>query len=70
MDQYFLHDRSVPEAEASTAWFEYAERQGIDVSRAISVWEDASTPEGEPSRQAVAKAGIRVVVDAGRTGTA
>jgi hypothetical protein len=68
MDQYFLHERPIPEPEASTAWFAYAERHGIDVPRAISIWEDASTPEGEASRQTVAKAGIRVVVDSGRAG--
>lgn len=67
MDQYFLDDRPIAEAEASTAWFDYAERNGIEVPRAISLWEDASTPEGEASRQAVAKAGIRVVVDRDRT---
>lgn len=65
MDQYFLHDRSVPEPEASTAWFDYAERHGIDVPRAISLWEDAATPDGETSRQAVAQAGIRILVDQG-----
>ena len=70
MDQYFLDDRPVAEAHASTAWFEYAERNGIDLPRAISLWEDASTLEGEASRQAVAQAGIRVVVDQGRTGGA
>jgi hypothetical protein len=63
MDQYFLHDRSVPEPEASIAWFRYAERHGIDMPRAISLWEDAATPDGETSRQAVAQAGIRVLVD-------
>ena len=70
MDQYFLHDRSISEAEASTAWFDYAERHGIELPRAISLWEDASTPEGEAGRQAVAKAGIRVIVDHGQTGDA
>ena len=56
-----------PKLGASTAWFGYAERNGIDVSRAISLWEDAFDPEGEQSREAVAKAGIRVNVDEGRT---
>lgn len=70
MDQYFLDDRPIPEPEASTAWFRYAERNGIELPRAISLWEDASTPEGEASRQAVAKAGIRVIVDQGRGGLA
>jgi hypothetical protein len=67
MDQYFIDNRSIPEPEASTVWFDYAERNGIEVPRAISLWEDASTPEGEASRQAVAKAGIRVVVDGHET---
>lgn len=57
MDQYFLDDRPVAEAQASTAWFEYAERNGIDLPRAISLWEDASTPEGEASRQVVDRRG-------------
>ncbi|WP_206952383.1 hypothetical protein [Trinickia acidisoli] len=66
MDKYFLDDRPVPEPDASTVWFDYAERNGIDVSRAISLWEDAATPEGETGRHAVAQAGIRVLVDQGR----
>ncbi|RDU95304.1 hypothetical protein [Trinickia dinghuensis] len=70
MDTYFFQDRPISEADASTAWFDYAANSSIDWSRAISIWEDASTPEGEESRQAVAKAGIRVVVDRGRTRTA
>ena len=63
MDQYFLDGRPISEADASTAWFDYAERNGIDVPRAISLWEDAATPEGEASRRAVSQAGIRVEVD-------
>lgn len=66
MDQYFLDDRPISEADASTAWFDYAEHNDIDISRAISLWEDASTPEGEASRRAVAQAGIRVEVDRNR----
>ena len=62
MTQYFLGDRLVSEPAASTVWFDYAERSGIDVSRAISLWEDAAMPDGKASRQAVAQAGIRVEV--------
>lgn len=63
MERYFLNDREVPETDAAAAWFDHAERQGIDIARAISLWEDASEAEGDDSRRAVAQAGIRVEVD-------
>ncbi|MGN6652933.1 hypothetical protein [Trinickia sp.] len=67
MDSYFLNDRPLSEADAATAWFDYAEHNGIDLPRAISLWEDASTPGGEASRRTVAQAGIRVEVDRNRS---
>lgn len=67
MDQYFLDNRAISEADASTAWFDYAEHNGIDLPRAISLWEDASMPEGEASRRTLAHAGIRVEVDRNRS---
>lgn len=63
MDKYFFNDRPVRETAASSAWFDYAERNGIDIARAISLWEDAATPQGEASRRVVQQAGIRVQVD-------
>jgi hypothetical protein len=63
MDKYFLKDREVSEADAATAWFDHAENHGIDIARAISLWENASDIDGDDSRRAVAQAGIRVEVD-------
>ena len=64
MDKYFLNDTEVSERDAASAWFSHVEDQGIDISKAISIWEDAATEEGSESRRAVAKAGIRIEVDA------
>jgi hypothetical protein len=63
MDKYFLQDREVTEADAATAWFTHAGNRGIDIARAISLWEDASDVEGDEGRRAVAQAGIRIELD-------
>jgi hypothetical protein len=60
MLKYFLDDREVTETDAATAWFERAENHGIDVSKAIGIWEDASEATGENSRRIVGQSGIRV----------
>ena len=43
-----------------TAWFAYAESHGIDIPKAISIWEDAATESGTESRQLVRAAGISI----------
>jgi hypothetical protein len=58
--RYFLDEREISEQQAASHWFDYAQEHDIDVARAISLWEDAATPEGEKSRGAVAAAGIRI----------
>lgn len=60
MIRYFLRDIEVIAPVAASAWFSYAEDDGIDISKAISIWEDAATNEGANSRDAVGLAGIRV----------
>jgi hypothetical protein len=62
MLKYYVDDREVTEPEAAAVWFGRADDRGIDVSKAISVWEDAAAPEGDASRELVAHAGIRVQV--------
>jgi hypothetical protein len=59
--QYFVDEQETPEQQAANRWFAYAEEHDIDIGRAISLWEDAPTPEGEESRNAIAAAGIRIV---------
>ncbi|MDE1184022.1 hypothetical protein [Paraburkholderia sp.] len=58
MGKYFLKSSEVPEPTAANAWFAYAEGHGIDIPKAISIWEDAATIEGEESRRLVSAAGI------------
>jgi hypothetical protein len=60
MNKYFLNGREVPETDAATVWFDEAERRGIDIARAISVWEAAASPDGDESRRLVEQAGIRI----------
>ncbi|WP_322046854.1 hypothetical protein [Paraburkholderia sp. J67] len=59
--RYYDTDREIPEPQAANRWFRYAQEQGIDIARAISLWEDAATPEGKRSRETVAGCGIRIV---------
>ncbi|CAM2155785.1 MULTISPECIES: hypothetical protein [Paraburkholderia] len=59
--RYFVDDHEIPEPQAANRWFSYAQQHGIDVARAISVWEDAATLDGETSRATVAGCGIRIV---------
>lgn len=59
--QYFEESREISEPQAASRWFTYAQQNGIDVARAISLWEDAATPAGERSRETVAGCGIRIV---------
>ncbi|QBQ97400.1 hypothetical protein [Paraburkholderia pallida] len=59
--QYFEANHEIPEPQAATLWFTYAQENGIDVARAISLWEDAATPEGGRSRETIAGCGIRIV---------
>lgn len=60
MGKYWLREREIPEPDAANAWFAYAESHGIDIPKAISIWEDAATEEGAESRRAVGQAGIRI----------
>ncbi|APR36181.1 MULTISPECIES: hypothetical protein [unclassified Paraburkholderia] len=60
MGKYFLRNTEVAEPDAANAWFSYAGEHGIDMPKAISIWEDASSEEGGDSRRAVGKAGIRI----------
>ena len=60
MSKYFLEGREVPETDAASAWFTHAASSGIEISRAIDIWEDAATIEGNQSRLAVGEAGIRI----------
>ncbi|WP_321815799.1 MULTISPECIES: hypothetical protein [unclassified Paraburkholderia] len=59
--RYYEAEREIPEPQAANRWFRYAQEHDIDVARAISLWEDAATLEGERSREAVAGCGIRIV---------
>ncbi|WP_429449766.1 hypothetical protein [Paraburkholderia sp. WC7.3g] len=60
MGKYFLQNHELPEPDATNHWFEYAESHGIDISKAISIWEDAATEEGAEARRLVSAAGIKV----------
>ncbi|MBN3766886.1 hypothetical protein [Burkholderia sp. Ac-20365] len=69
MGKYFLREREIAEPDAANAWFAYAESHGIDIPKAISIWEDAPTEEGAESRRLVGQAGIRVELsETGHTG--
>jgi len=59
--RYFAGEHEISEQQAASRWFRYAQEHDIDVARAISLWEDAATVQGERSREAVAAAGIRIV---------
>ncbi|CAB3805072.1 hypothetical protein LMG28614_06135 [Paraburkholderia ultramafica] len=58
MGKYFLQNRELPEPDAANRWFAYAESHGIDIPKAISIWEDAATESGTESRRLVSAAGI------------
>ncbi|WP_345814291.1 hypothetical protein AAGS40_06025 [Paraburkholderia sp. PREW-6R] len=60
MGKYFVEQQEFPEPDAANTWFAYAEKHGIDISRAISIWEDAATENGEASRREVGAAGITI----------
>lgn len=60
MEKYFLQDSEVPEPDAANSWFAYAGSHGIDIPRAISLWEDAATESGADSRRIIGSAGIRI----------
>ena len=60
MGKYFLQNHELPEPDAANRWFEYAESHGIDIPKAISIWEDAATEEGEEARRLLSAAGITV----------
>jgi hypothetical protein len=59
--RYFVDEQEIPEPQAANHWFSYAQEHDIDIARAISLWEDAATPEGEKSRGTISAAGIRIV---------
>ncbi|HEX7937022.1 MAG TPA: hypothetical protein VF573_28645 [Paraburkholderia sp.] len=60
MGKYFLHDHELPEPDAANTWFAYAEDHGIDIPKAIGIWEDAATESGTESRRQVGAAGITI----------
>lgn len=69
MGKYFLREREIAEPDAANAWFAYAEGHGVDIPKAISIWEDAATEEGAESRRLVGQADIRIDLrDTGHTG--
>ncbi|MEM5369528.1 hypothetical protein V4C53_26335 [Paraburkholderia azotifigens] len=69
MGKYFLREREIAEPDAANAWFAYAEGHGMDIPKAISIWEDAATNDGAESRRLVGQAGIRVdLSEAGHLG--
>ncbi|MCC8391247.1 hypothetical protein LJ656_01490 [Paraburkholderia sp. MMS20-SJTR3] len=59
MGKYFLQDHELPEPQAANLWFAYAENHGIDIPKAISIWEDAATAEGDEARRLIGAAGLR-----------
>jgi hypothetical protein len=60
MGKYFMQNHELPEPDAANRWFAYAESHGIDIPKAISIWEDAATEEGAEARRLVGSAGITV----------
>ena len=60
MGKYFLQNHELPEPDAANKWFAYAESHGIDIPKAISIWEDAATKDGAEARRLVSAAGITV----------
>ena len=60
MGKYLLREREIAEPDAANAWFAYAESHGVDIPRAINIWQDAATEEGVESRRLVGQAGIRI----------
>jgi hypothetical protein len=60
MGKYFLQNHELPEPDAANKWFAYAESHGIDIPKAISIWEDAATESGDASRKLISPAGITI----------
>lgn len=60
MGKYFLQNGEVAEPDAAKKWFAYAGSHGIDIPKAISIWEDAATETGHESRRMVGDAGITI----------
>jgi len=60
MGKYFLQNQELPEPDAATKWFAYAESHGIDIPKAISIWEDAATESGAESRRMISAAGLTI----------
>jgi hypothetical protein len=60
MGKYFLQNHELPEPDAANKWFAYAESHGIDIPKAISIWEDAASEAGADSRRLVGAAGITI----------
>ncbi|WP_027797197.1 hypothetical protein [Paraburkholderia acidipaludis] len=58
--RYFVNEEEIPEPQAANRWFDYAREHDIDIARAISLWEDAASLEGEQSRATIEAAGIRI----------
>ncbi len=60
MGKYFLNNSEIPEPDAADTWFAYAGSHGIDIPKAISIWQDAASESGAESRRIVGEAGIRI----------
>ncbi|MGF7131796.1 hypothetical protein P3T40_003278 [Paraburkholderia sp. EB58] len=60
MGKYFLEQAEIPEPDAANTWFAYAGAHGIEIPKAISIWEDAATETGAGSRRIVRSAGITI----------
>ena len=60
MGKYFLEQAEIAEPDAANTWFAYVGNHGIEIPKAISIWEDAATESGAESRRVVASAGITI----------
>jgi hypothetical protein len=60
MGKYFFEQAEITEPDAANTWFAYAGNHGIEIPKAISIWEDAATESGAESRRVVRSAGITI----------
>lgn len=63
MTHYLLDGQKVTEAVAASAWMRFSETSTYDMPTSISIWQDASTREGEESREKLRAARIDVCLD-------
>ncbi len=63
MTHYLLDGHKVTEAAAASAWMRYSETSTYDMPTSISIWQDATTREGEESRAKLRAARIEVCLE-------